>query len=75
MKTKTKKEWEHKADFYEEQANELLEALKEIAKGEGAFDMDRLKHAANVIESVISIAKEAIKKAINEDWRKQKLNN
>ena len=42
--------------------SELLEALKEITKGEGRFDMDRLRHAGNVIEDMKSIAEQAIKK-------------
>ena len=46
-----------------EQKAELLEALKEITKGEGRFDMDRLIHASNTIEDMKSIANEAIKKA------------
>ena len=44
-------------------APELLEALKEIAKGNGAFDHDPLKHAANVIRENTEIAKVAIAKA------------
>jgi len=46
-----------------EQRNELLEALKEISKGEGRYDMDKLIHASNTIEDMKNIAKEAIKKA------------
>lgn len=44
-------------------APELLEALKEISKGEGRYDMDKLIHASNTIEDMKNIAKEAIKKA------------
>lgn len=40
--------------------NKLLEALKEISKGEGAFDVDQLEHASNCIENMKSIANEAI---------------
>lgn len=41
----------------------LLEALKEIAKGEGRFDRDPLTHAGNVIQSMIATAEDAIAKA------------
>ena len=41
--------------------NELLEALKEIAKGNGAYDMDKWKHAENCIENMKDIALTAIK--------------
>lgn len=34
----------------------LKEALLEISKGEGAYDMDRLKHASNTIETMKQIA-------------------
>ena len=44
-------------------APELLEALKEIAKGEGPYSMDRLTHANNTIENMIAIAQQAIAKA------------
>ena len=43
--------------------DELLEALIEIERGKGVFDMDRLIHASNVIENMKTIAKKAIKKA------------
>ena len=39
----------------------LLEALKEIAKGEGAFSLDPLKHARNTIENMKFLAEQAIK--------------
>ena len=39
----------------------LRDALKEIAKGEGAFSRDRLEHATNVIENAIDLAKQALK--------------
>lgn len=41
----------------------LLEALKEIAKGEGAYSRDPLKHAGNTIVNMRQIAREAIRKA------------
>jgi len=40
----------------------LLEALKEIAKGEGAFNRDPLTHAMNTINNLKLIANEAIQK-------------
>ncbi len=43
------------------QKDELLKALKEIAKGGGRYDMDMLKHASNTIEDMITLAKTAIK--------------
>ena len=39
----------------------LLKALKEIAKGEGPYDMDHLKHASNTIDNMKEIANKAIK--------------
>lgn len=44
------------------QRNDLLEALKEIAKGEGRYDMDQLKHASNTVEDMKNLALTAIKK-------------
>ena len=41
----------------------LLEALQEIAKGEGAFSLDPQKHANNTIANMKRIATEAIRKA------------
>lgn len=41
--------------------NKLREALEEIKKGDGAYDMDKLKHASNCIENMISIAEKALK--------------
>lgn len=46
---------------------DLLEALKEISKGEGAFSLDHLTHACNTIESMKSIAIAAIAKAEGKD--------
>jgi len=40
----------------EARVRELEEALREIAKGEGPFSRDHLKHAANCIESMKNIA-------------------
>ena len=44
-------------------APDLLAALEEIAKGEGAFSRDPLTHAENTIEAMQSIARAAITKA------------
>jgi len=44
-------------------APEMLEALKEISKGNGRYDMDKLKHASNTIEDMKELAISAIKKA------------
>ena len=45
---------------------ELLAALKEIAKMEGAYSRDPLTHAENVIENLTNIANKAIAKAEGE---------
>lgn len=42
---------------------ELLEALQEITEGKGAYSLDQLTHAMNVIEDMKQIAKDAIAKA------------
>ena len=42
--------------------NELLYALKEIAKTEGPYSRDPLTHAENVIENLTNIANKAIAK-------------
>lgn len=47
--------------------DEMLEALTEISKGEGAYDMDKLKHASNTIENIKSIANNIIEKVKNHD--------
>jgi len=47
-------------------APDMLRALEEIAKGEGAFNRDPLKHAENCINSIIAISKAAIHKARGE---------
>lgn len=43
--------------------NDLLAALKEIAKGEGRFSRDPLEHAANTIEDMKALALAAIERA------------
>ena len=47
-------------------APELLAALEEIVKREGAFSRDQLTHAGNVIENMATIAEEAIKRVKGE---------
>ena len=42
--------------------DELVEALREIAKGEGEYSFDPLTHAGNTIESMIEIALAALAK-------------
>lgn len=42
-------------------APELLEALKEIAKGDGAYDTDKLKHGSNCIDNMKELAEQALK--------------
>ena len=42
---------------------DLLEALEEIAEGKGAYSLDKLTHAKNVIENLTTIAKQAMAKA------------
>jgi len=42
--------------------DEIIEGLKEIAEGKGRYDTDKLKHASNTIEDMITIAKELIKR-------------
>ena len=44
----------------EDNAPKLLEALKEISKGEGKYNRDHLQHAENTIESMKAIANKAI---------------
>ena len=41
--------------------DELLTALKEIAKGEGAYSRDQLEHCVNAVENMKNLAKQAIK--------------
>ena len=44
-------------------APKMFKALVEISKGEGRYDMDRLRHAANTIEDMQKLALDAIKEA------------
>ena len=46
----------------EKKETDLLEALKEITKREGAYDPDQLKHASNTIDNMRQIALNAIGK-------------
>ena len=46
----------------EEKNKIMLEALQDISKGEGRYDMDKLKHASNTIEDMKKLAFEAIEK-------------
>jgi hypothetical protein len=41
---------------------ELVEALEEITKGAGAFNMDPFEHAKNCIHDMKSIARDALAK-------------
>lgn len=50
-------------------APELLEALREIAKGEGAFSLDPLTHCSNTVDSMKAIALAAIAKAEDKEGR------
>lgn len=45
----------------EKKLNLALDALREISKGEGEFNMEPIMHAANTIENMKSIAINAIK--------------
>lgn len=45
----------------EAQRDDLVKAMEEISKGEGAFDMDPLEHAANCINNMKGIAKHVLK--------------
>jgi hypothetical protein len=44
-------------------ADDLLEALEEIARREGAYSRDPLTHAENTIDNMERIARDAIAKA------------
>jgi len=52
-------EW-YEADEVDTRIQELEEALEEIAKGDGPYDMDPLKHAGNCIKNMVSIATKAL---------------
>ena len=41
----------------------LVEACKEISKGKGAYSIDRLEHAINIIENMKEMAEQAIARA------------
>jgi uncharacterized phage-associated protein len=41
--------------------NPMLETLKEIAKGQGRYAEDKLRHCANAVEDMMKLAEEAIK--------------
>lgn len=43
-------------------APDLLDALREIAKGEGGFSLDQLTHAQNTIEAMKGLARAALAK-------------
>jgi hypothetical protein len=47
-------------------ADDLLKALREIAKGEGRYSRDPLEHASNTIEDMKALAEKAITKATGE---------
>ena len=44
-------------------APEMLEALEQIAKGEGRFSRDQLTHCQNTLEDMKAVARAAIAKA------------
>ena len=56
-------------------APSMLEALIEISKGQGRYDMDNLKHCANTVEDMRELANEAIKKALPADTGPQEQTN
>ena len=45
---------------HEDIIKKLVIALQEICKGQGRYDMDRLRHASNTIEDMIEIAGRAL---------------
>ena len=55
-------DWADEAEQLETTNADLLEALNEIAKGEGAYSRDPLTHAGNTITSMKNIATSAIRK-------------
>lgn len=54
--------WNTRMDELLAQRDELLEALREIAKGEGAFSLDHKQHAINTIENMKSLAESALRR-------------
>ena len=46
----------------DENKYEMYEALQKIAKAEGAYSLDRLKHAENTIENMQKTAQKALAK-------------
>lgn len=44
-------------------SSEMLDALKEIARGDGAYDRNVLAHAANCIQNMKDLALAAVAKA------------
>ena len=50
----------------------LYEALKQIAKGEGRFSLDHLKHAENTIEDMKELATKALSKAEVKECQNQR---
>jgi DNA-binding MarR family transcriptional regulator len=46
--------------YTQEEAEMMHKALKEIAKGEGRFSLDHLKHAKNTIEDMKELANQAL---------------
>ena len=59
-------ELQDRVDRLEATNAELLEALMEIAKGEGAFSLDQFTFANNTIENMKDIANTAIANAADE---------
>jgi len=53
-------------DRLKEVIKELVEALTEVAKGEGDYSRDKLTHAENTIMNMKEIANAAIAKATGE---------
>lgn len=61
MKTYTEKEMDNAYDKgFKDGSEQLIEALNEVQKAEGAYSEDRLEHAENTIKNMVEIAEEAI---------------
>lgn len=56
----TIEDYESELSLLRRKRDELLEALREISKGEGAFSLDHKQHAINTIDSMKRIANAAI---------------